>query len=251
MKKTVGLSGFALKRIAVASMIVDHVGSIVLRAMMAPYMTGGTLTVNGDSPALLWHLMKAREVCEVLGSIAFPLFCFLMAEGFLHSRDRMGYGLRMGVFALLSEVPFDLAHYGRPLDLRLQNVMFTLTVSIFTLLLIAKAEDRWAEQRAARGGAVALLTLAGAGAAYLFRGEYVFLGVFAVVLFYLLRDKGRLRALGLVPLLVASPWVLLAVPLMLLYSGERGKGSKWFFYCFYPLHFLALAAVAAAILGKI
>lgn len=244
MKKGKGLSGFALKRIAVASMIVDHVGSILLRAMMVPYLSEGTVTVNGDSPAALWRLMEAREVCDVLGSIAFPLFCFLMAEGFLHSRDRVGYGLRMGLFALLSEVPFDLAHYQRPLDLRLQNVLFTLTVSLFTLLLMAGAEDRWPERRAARDGAIAGITLAGAGAAYLLRGEYVFLGVFAVVLFYLLREKGWLRVLGAAPLLVASPWVLLAAPLVLLYSGERGKGSKWFFYCFYPLHFLALAAVS-------
>ena len=86
--------------------------------------------VNRDSPEALWQLMQAREVCEVLGSVAFPLFCFLMAEGFLHTRDRVKYGLRMGLFALLSEIPFNLAHFQTPFSLRLQNVMFTLTVGI-------------------------------------------------------------------------------------------------------------------------
>ena len=75
--------------------------------------------------------------------------------------------------------------------------------------------------------------------------------VLAAVLLYLLRDKGYLRAAGLAPLLVVSPWVLLAVPPILLYNGERGRGSKWFFYVFYPVHFLVFAALAAWISGGI
>lgn len=130
MKRNIGLTGFGLKRLAVASMVIDHIGSFLLRAMIEPYKINGVLMVNRDSPEALWQLMQAREVCEVLGSVAFPLFCFLMAEGFLHTRDRVKYGLRMGLFALLSEIPFNLAHFQTPFSLRLQNVMFTLTVGI-------------------------------------------------------------------------------------------------------------------------
>ena len=244
-EKTLGLSGFGLKRIAVVSMIVDHIGSFLLRAMMTPYMTDGTLVVDQASPAALWGLMKVRDVCDILGSVAFPLFCFLMVEGFLHTHDRVRYGLRMGLFALISEIPYDLAHYHSLFGPRLQNVMFTFTVCIFTLLLISKAEERYEEKPGLRWGAVVLSTLAGAGCAYLVRGEYVFLGVFAAVGLYLLRDKGRLRVLGLAPLLVVSPWTLLAWPPALLYTGARGRGSQWFFYIFYPVHFLAFAALAA------
>ena len=56
---------------------------------------------------------------------------------------------------------------------------------------------------------------------------------------------------GLVPLLVASPWVLLAVLPILLYNGERGKNSKWFFYVFYPVHFPVFAAQALWLRGGI
>ncbi len=63
--------------------------------------------------------------------------------------------------------------------------------------------------------------------------------------FYQLRDRGPVRLLGLAPLLIVSPWVLLAAPFILLYRGERGQGSQWFFYCFYPAHFLVFAALAA------
>lgn len=251
MEHKISLTGFGLKRLAVASMVIDHMGSFLLRAMMEPYKIDGMLVVNRDSPMVLWRLMEAREVCEALGSVAFPIFCFLMAEGFLHTRDRARYGLRMGLFALLSEIPFDLAHFQAPFSPRLQNVMFTLTVGIFTLLAVSKAEERWRESPGLRWAAIAAATAAGIGIAFLVRGEYVFLGVLSAVLVYLLRDRGKLRAVGLAPLLVVSPWVLLAVPPILLYNGERGKGSKWFFYVFYPAHFLVFAAMASWIGGGI
>lgn len=249
IKQRLSLSGFGLKRLAMVSMVIDHIGSILLSAMLIPYRTGDTLVVNGDSPAQLWRIMQGKELCEVLGSIAFPIFCFLMVEGFLHTRDRVGYGLRLALFALISEVPFDLAHFQAPFSLKLQNVMFTLAASIFTLLALRWAEERWREAAGLRWAAVAGITVAGMALAYLLRGEYVFLGVLSVVLVYLLRDKGRLRVAGLAPLLVVSPWVLLAVPPILLYNGERGRGSKWFFYLFYPAHFLVLAALAALARG--
>lgn len=244
-----GLSGFALKRIAVASMVIDHIDSFLLRALLKSRMTDGVLAVTGESADWARNIFLLKEVCSVLGRAAFPIFCFLMVEGFLHTRDRVGYGLRLALFALISEVPFDLAHFQAPFSLKLQNVMFTLAASIFTLLALSWAEERWREAAGLRWAAVAGITAAGMALAYLLRGEYVFLGVLSVVLVYLLRDKGRLRVAGLAPLLVVSPWVLLAVPPILLYNGERGRGSKWFFYLFYPAHFLVLAALAALARG--
>ena len=82
------------------------------------------------------------------------------------------------------------------------------------------------------------------GLAYLIRSEYVFLGVLSICLLYLLRDQGRLRLLGFAPLLIVSPWILLALPPAMLYNGQRGKGMKYFFYVFYPAHLLAFAAIA-------
>lgn len=243
------LTSFGLKRVAMVSMVIDHIGSFLLGAMLVPYMVEGTLTVRGDSPAALWQLVKGQELCHILGRMAFPIFCFLVVEGFLHTRDRVGYGMRMGVFALLSEIPYDLVQFHTVISLRLQNVMFTLTVAIFTLLAITKVEERWVERKGLRLGATAAVTAAGMGVALLVRGEYVFLGVLAVVLVYLLRDRGRMRVLGLAPLLVVSPWTALAVPVLLLYNGRRGKGNKWFFYVFYPAHFLVFAMLGAVITG--
>lgn len=243
------ISGFGLKRIAVVSMIIDHIGSFLVKAMMDSYRVDGILAINRDSPPALRQLMLAREICEILGSIAFPIFCFLAAEGFLHTRDRVKYGVQMGCFALLSEIPYDVAHFHVLFSPRLQNVMFTLMTAIFTLLAISRVEEHRAEQKALRWGMTAAVSAAGMVLAFLIRGEYVFMGVLAVVLVYLLRGKGKLRVLGLLPLLVVSLWTALAIPILLLYNGERGRGSKWFFYFFYPAHFLAFAALAAAIAG--
>lgn len=251
MKGKLSLTSFGLKRVAVASMIIDHIGSFLLGAMLEPFKSNGMLVVNGDSSATLWQIMKAKELCDLLGRAAFPIFCFLMVEGFLHTHDRARYGLRMALFALVSEIPYDLIHFHTPVSFRLQNVMFTLTVGIFTLLAVSKAEERWRAAPGPRWAAVAVLTAAGMALAYLVRGEYVFLGVLSAVLVYLLRDKGRLRVVGLAPLLMVSPWTLLAVPAILLYNGERGKGSQWFFYVFYPAHFLVFAALAAWLSGGI
>lgn len=242
-------SSFALKRVAVASMVIDHIGSFLLRAMMAPYRVDGMLVVNQDSPAILRQLMLWRELCDILGAIAFPIFCFLVAEGVLHTRDRLRYGRQMLWFALLSEIPYTLAHYQTFFSYRLQNVMFTLACAILTLLLISKVEERQVERKVLRWGMTAAAIAAGMVMAYLIRGEYVFMGPLAVSLVYLLRDKGRLRIAGLAPLLVVSPWTALAVPFLLLYNGERGKGSKWFFYLFYPAHFLVFASLAMVISG--
>lgn len=230
MKKR-GLTCFQLKWIAVASMVIDHL-TIVLRALPLEWS---------------WYGYQIGRVCGVLGSAGFPIFCFCAVEGFQHTRDRRRYLAGFLLLALVTEIPFDLAHYGALWEPKLQNVMFTLTVCVLTLWVISFVEEHFIwEQRFAL---TVLAVLAGMALAYLLRGEYVFLGVAAAALTYLLRDKGRWRLAGLAPLLAVSPWVLLALPPLLCYDGSRGKGPKWFFYFFYPAHFLVLAALAAVLAG--
>lgn len=249
-EKYLKLSGFALKRIAVISMIVDHFGSIIMDGIIAPYKVNDAIYFTADMPFMVRNAYIIRGICEALGSIAFPLFCFLIAEGFMHTRERVRYGVRVGAFALLSEIPYDIAHYQTLCSFRLQNVMFTLTVGIFTLLAISRFQEQLAGKKSLRIIGVSLITAAGMGLAFLIRGEYVFLGVLAICLLYLLRDKGWLRFLGFAPLLPASPWILLALIPAALYNGQRGTGSKYFFYIFYPAHFLLFAYIAYVLAAR-
>lgn len=234
--KKMRLSGFAVKRVAVISMIVDHVCGFIIR----PYYMERFHIITSEAQAhqsMRWYYLI--ESCDAIGSIAFPLFCFLLAEGFLHSRNRLKYALRLTAFALISEIPFNLVHNGTVFFYGLQNVMFTLATGIFTLYAASLAENRLTGGKKLWFARIAI-TAAGMGAALLIKGEYVFLGVLAVSLFYYLREYRWLKFLSFAPLIVPSVWSLLAVIPILLYNGARGKGSKYFFYIFYPAHFLLI-----------
>jgi len=232
------LSGFALKRIAMVSMIVDHVGGFLLK----PFYMGHYAAVTSEAEAVLsrrWFYLI--QTCSAIGSVAFPLFCFLIAEGFVHTRSRRDYVRRILLFALISELPFNLVHHSELFYPALQNVMFTLTLGVLTLWALSYAEERYFGKRLLlyRIG----ITLLGMALAFAVRGEYVFLGVLAMVLFYELRNREKLRYLAFIPLVVPSLWFLAAAPAVYLYNGTRGKGSRNFFYVFYPAHFLVLYAL--------
>lgn len=234
------LSGFALKYIAMVSMLCDHANMLVIRrGFFAPFRgEDGSTLIPQNAPAWLGAVQGVYRVFDVLGHLAFPLYVFLLAEGFTHTRDRKRYFLTLLAFALISEPVFNLAHYEQWTGPALQNVLFTLSLSCLELFVLARIESDAAE-RGKRIALYVLTCLVFGAAAFAVRSEYVFLGTLSAALFYLLRSAGVWRLAGLLPLLIASPWVLLCAPLLLLYSGERGRrGGKYFFY--YPAHFLLL-----------
>ena len=98
-----GISGFTLKVIAILSMLIDHTGAAVVEKaiLKLPSVTG-----NAD---LLAFWTRTDQVMRAIGRIAFPIFCFLLVEGFIYTRDVKKYAGRLLLFALLSEFPFDLA----------------------------------------------------------------------------------------------------------------------------------------------
>lgn len=245
MKRFRILDGFTLKWIAIVSMVIDHFGSIIMDGVLAPYRVDGAIYFTADMPWFIRSAPLIKMVCEALGSIAFPIFCFLLVEGFLHTQNRLRYGLRMGLFALISEIPFNLAHSQTVWHPSLQNVMFTLCIGILTPYAIAWAQERLSASRATSILSVIGITLAGAGLAFLVRGEYVFLGIACIVLLYMLRSNRYLQLAGFAPLLIVSPWILLAVPPVAAYNGQRGHGSQYFFYVFYPAHFLVFTGIAS------
>ncbi len=93
------MNSFHLKMIAIITMLIDHTAAVLI-----------------PSNTVLWLVMRC------IGRLAFPIFVFLLVEGFYHTRDVKKYLLRMGAFALLSEIPFDLAFYGKVLEFTHQNI---------------------------------------------------------------------------------------------------------------------------------
>ena len=111
------LSGSMLKLIACIAMLIDHTGAIILSRYQPALMN--LFYINGKG-------ISAYRIVRDIGRCAFPIFCFLIVEGFLHTHDRRKYGQNLLLFALISEIPWNFMfantwHYADK-----QNVFFTL-----------------------------------------------------------------------------------------------------------------------------
>lgn len=132
------LTGNSLKVIAVLTMVIDHLCKIVLQWLLSNYW--GVMVDNGQ---MSWEQFQQidnfiRFDLQSVGTIAFPLFCFLLAEGFRYTRDKKRYIGLMFIFALISEIPFDIGFFSEysqmegtfPFYLKYQNVFFTLFLGL-------------------------------------------------------------------------------------------------------------------------
>lgn len=215
------LSGSALKIIAVVSMVVDHCAYYL--------MDGNTM---------------AYEVMRCFGRIAFPVFAFLVAEGFAHTRNRMRYFLSLLLFAAVSEVPWYLLNGADGTH----NVMFTLALGVSALA----AFERLREHRIL----CCLFILLTAWLATWLGTDYEWRGVLLIVVSYLF---GIIRSMNTPIILSRMMQLLFAFPLMMhygiigallacavvfLYDGTRGfihgNVAKYCFYAFYPAHLFLL-----------
>lgn len=175
-----------------------------------------------------------------LGRIAFPIFCFLIVEGFFHTHDVRRYMGRLGVFALISEIPYDLAFRGVPLEYAHQNVFFTLLIGIGMVVLLERNRE-WPVK--------AVILLLAMWLAVLIRSDYNFRGVLLIFVFYIFHESWWLAvtAGGLWNFLyqgVIQKYGVLSVLPLALYNGERGRKMKYFFYIFYPAHLLLLYGIS-------
>lgn len=121
------LNAAVLKYIAAADMAVDHAAVALL---YVPVIQPNLPLVHGNR---IWQIYQIYRVLRQIGRIAFPIFCFFIVEGFLHTRSRARYALRLFLFGLLSEIPFDLALRGKLIQLDHQNVMFEFLFAIAML----------------------------------------------------------------------------------------------------------------------
>ena len=221
------ITGSTIKWVAIMTMVIDHTAAVALA---------------GTFPPELWWMRLLRLV----GRIAFPLFSFLLVEGFLHTRSVKRYAARLAVFAVLSEIPFNLALRGEIFFPAWNNIFFTLLLSLALLWCLEHWEDRPAQ--------VLALLAAGLLADFL-RCDYGAAGVLTVAVLYLARGSrwafpGAVAVLALVSGDLTELAALAAAPLVWRYSGDPGRrGGKYFFYAFYPLHLLVLTAVRMGMLG--
>lgn len=236
-----GISGSTIKIIAVAAMLIDHIAAVVLIRQIKVDYYG----------AMASGLYNCYIVMRLIGRLGFPIFCFLLVEGFQKTRSVAKYAFRLGLFAVISEIPFDLALKNTPLEFDYQNVYFTLFFGLLAL---------WAFDYFAKSGLskpVRLILSAAAlalcmGAAHFMQTDYAAMGVLTIAAMYVFRKEKLLSMLaGCVVLTIMDLNELTAffalIPIAL-YNGSRGLKMKYFFYGFYPVH-LALLYLICLLVG--
>ncbi len=254
-----GVTGAVLKNTAYATMLIDHFFAVIFLNYMRQHLVDGKL-----DPGLESVYRAGRAV----GRVSFVLFTFLIVEGFIYTRSRLRFLLRLLLFALLSEIPFDLALSGTLPDWSGQNVYWTLFLGVLVLTL-------W-DYLSLNGSVFAavgrfMVLLAGCLAALSCSTDYRFMGILLIFAMYQTREKDggvQFMAAGLVMLFgtwgsnlirysdiysadylfrfsLREMYGLFAFLLIFLYNGKKGRQlSKAFYYGFYPVHLLILYGIA-------
>ncbi|MCD7834203.1 MAG: conjugal transfer protein TraX [Lachnospiraceae bacterium] len=230
--KSVGISGSTLKLIAIITMFIDHTGATVIRSLTA-------LSASASNTALRSAWIRGYNLSRDIGRLAFPIFCFLLVEGFVHTRNPRKYAGRLFVFALISEIPFDIALKGSWFYPDKQNVYFTLLIGLLVLMGIRQITDN-----GKRPILLSVLPIAlGMFAALKIDTDYNYKGVFLIAVLYLTRQVRLYQCIGGA---AAIAWELPAplafIPIWF-YNGKRGISLKYFFYWFYPVHLMLLYVI--------
>ena len=231
-----GLSSNILRTIAVMLMLSDHI--------WATYMSLGDWMTN-------------------IGRMAFPIFAFQIAEGFVHTSDFKKYALRLLGFAVVTEIPFNLFYSSRFFNPYHQNVLFTLLLGLLAIKVIDSLKKDFSFKKLGISVLWLLLICIGSVIGFV---DYGFLGMLTVVMFYLLRDFPFAFIAQLIGMVLINIVFFegLVVPVELfgkvyeiptqgfavfslipiwLYKGKKGVSSKalqYGFYAFYPVHMLIL-----------
>lgn len=203
---------FLLKIIALISMIIDHYGAI---------------------------FQDDFAIYRIIGRLAFPIYCFLLVEGYFHTKDVKKYAQRLFVFAIISELPFDLAFYNK-LGFEYQNIFFTLFIGLITIQFLNN------NNRKITDNFIIVISII---ASIIFNVDYGPVGIIYILMFYYTRDfpkPKKLLIIGFIMTIVnflftstIQQYSLLSLLVIYFYNDNLGPKNKFvqiIFYAAYPLH---------------
>lgn len=202
-------SSYDIRMVAIITMLLDHVGLLL----------SGTVFY---------------DPLRMIGRIAFPLFCFLLVEGYIYTKDLHRYMLRLFVCAVVSQVPYSLfLNTGR------LNVMYELIIGLICLYLV--------DRQSSYGiiAFVGLLVACGASCG----AEYGLYGIALIVAMYYFRGSpvNRFWFCGILCILMSWEYygaAALSMAVIWCYDGNVGKRmNRWLQYAIYPAHMILLSAV--------
>ncbi|MCR5196615.1 MAG: conjugal transfer protein TraX [Pseudobutyrivibrio sp.] len=255
------VTGTGLKLLAVITMFIDHLAVTAdVFGFLYKFPTCEDLYIN---QATIYWIMRG------IGRLAFPIYCYLLVEGFFHSKNLLKYGLRLLAVAIISEIPFNLVSTRQLFIFETNNVLWELLLGLIVLFgidSIKKYKEPFLEStratQVAKVLAMAVVTALGMVISQVTHLDYSHSGIACIVVIYLTHcsaDKVKqLRGFiyGVICLTAISSTLeivaLLDIVPLRNYQGHRGwdnKALRWFFYLFYPVHLSVLYIVAQIIIN--
>ena len=243
------MNGTNLKIYACITMVFYTVSMSVIQngLIHVDRYTGQELSDALAADPDLMMLSGWASVFQLIGGLAVPVFAFLLVEGFQHTASFRRYLLTMLAFAVVSEVPYDLAIHNTLWDMDGQNPLLTLVISLIMLYALRLfSAQKGAATRVVQG----LIILAAILWCTLLSTGFGLCTVLLAAIYYLAYDKSGVKILlgcAVSVMYVTGPFSGYA---LWNYNGERGwNKNKYLFYAFYPLHLLLCALIARLAAG--
>lgn len=211
------MSSFVLKIIAVTSMLIDHSGYLIFNRF---------------------------SFMNYIGRLAFPIFAYLITEGYIHTSNLKKYFFRLLIFAVISQIPFMLLF---PNEFTL-NILFTLALGLLSITVYNKLKNKLLGF---------LFVILSAVLAQILHFDYGWFGIAIIFIFYIFKQEKTYmniffgvttfinylyyfaKTSRIEYLLIFLFCTLSLIPINL-YNGKKGKSIKYFLYVFYPLHLIVL-----------
>ncbi len=231
-KRVGGITSDLLKLIAIIAMVIDHIAWA--------FVPFGTVLGQG---------------MHVIGRLTAPIMCFMIAEGYHKTRDPKKYAGRLGLFALISHIPYIYLDTGRLPLVHETSILFPMFLGVVALII----NDSPKYEQAVKNMIIILISLLS------MFGDWNFIAVWWIMAFSAAYGNRRKQIksfciigafmiiFNLIMNAMTGGWyrnlfqlgIFLAVPLISRYNGVRrgGKGFKWFFYVFYPAHLIVIAVL--------
>lgn len=214
-------------------MLIDHIGYLFLEEYKIPC-----------------------AICRGIGRLAFPIFCFLLVEGYFRTRNLKKYFLRLGILAVVSEAAFDFAFsadfFSLAEDIKDQNVVITLIIGLLAITVIDRLKNLFLLTAPATYTiSVSFIIILAGLVGYFFRSDYGAFGVTLIICLYFFREKKIYAALSfLVLCLILGAAVMGYEPIgvcafipIFFFNGEKGHDDHHLFYLFYPAHLVVLGLI--------
>lgn len=238
MREKFGISSAILKCIAVVSMVIDHFACAIY------------------NPMVLGCSVESYLILRGIGRIAFPIYCFLLVEGLFYTRNAWKYLRNLLVFAMISEIPFNMAVFGHVFYMNGQNVYCTLALGLGAMMLL-----EWIDSLCGRVHQIwRILMQAAVIGLFMLLGEklevdYHWEGIASIMMFYYLKKlqirKLLAAAVGAAAFAAFEPPAVFSFVPIYLYNGKRGRQMKYLFYAIYPIHLMLFGLIRFWILGQL